>query len=54
MSSDLLSQALSVFGSVAVGVISKNGNPKKCDEYSYPQIQKVWIKKGNYEVSKMR
>lgn len=47
MSSDLLCQVKPIFGRVAVGDLSKIGNPENPDEYSYPQIAKVAVRKGS-------
>ena len=46
MSSDLLCQVKPIFGRVAVGDLPKIENPKNPDEYSYPQIAKVAVRKG--------
>ena len=46
MSSDLLCQVRPTFGRVAVGDLPKIGNPQNPDEYSYPQIAKVAVRKG--------
>ena len=38
------------FGRVAVGDLPKIENPKNPDEYSYPQIAKVAVRKGTMSV----
>ena len=50
MSSDLLCQVRPTFGRVAVGDLPKIGNPQNPDEYSYPQIAKVAVRKGTMSV----
>ena len=50
MSSDLLCQVKPTLGRVAVGDLFKIGNPENLDEYSYPQIAKVAVRKGSMSV----
>ena len=53
MSSDLLCQVRPTFGRVAVGDLPKIENPKNPDEYSYPQIAKVAVRKGTMNLQEL-